>query len=70
MNNNPYKKEIVSIVTLGVLLLIVETWRRWGNLLSYAYLDDVILITLAFIAAFYLYKKTYFGYLLVGMDYV
>lgn len=61
MNNNPYKKEIIAIVILGFLLLIVETWRRWGNLTSYAYLDDVILIILAFIAAFYLYKETFFG---------
>jgi len=63
MKNNPYKQEIISIVILGVLLLILETWRRWGNLLSYAYLDDVILVILAFIAAFYLYKKTFFGQL-------
>jgi len=63
MNNNPYKKEIIGIVILGILLLILETWRRWGNLLSYAYFDDVILVSLAFFAAFYLYKKTYFGQL-------
>jgi len=63
MNHNSYKKEIIAIVILGILLIILETWRRWDNLLSYAYLDDVILVSLAFIAAFYLYKKTFFGQL-------
>ena len=53
MNHNPYKKEIIAIVILGILLIILETWRRWGNLLSYAYLDDVILVSLALIFGFF-----------------
>lgn len=64
MKDNPYQKEITGIVVLGALLLAVETWRRWDNLLSYAYFDDVILVTLAFVAAYFLYKKTYMGQLL------
>lgn len=64
MNNNPYKKEIIGIVTLGALLLVVETWRRWDNLLSYAYLDDVLLVILALVAANYLYKQSFTGQLL------
>ena len=62
--SNPYKKEIIGIASLGPALLILETWRRWGNLLSYDYLDDVWLVGLSFIAAYYLKKKTYIGQLL------
>lgn len=62
-DKNPYRKEILGIIILGFLLLTIETWRRWDNLLSYAYWDDIILITLAFVAAFFLYKKTFLGQL-------
>lgn len=64
MNNNPYHKEIIGTIILGPLLLILETWRRWGELLSYLYLDDVWLVVLAFVAIFYLKKKRYIGQLL------
>ncbi len=64
MNKNPYGKEIVGIFTLGPVLLVGETWRRWDNLLRYNYFDDVWLVLLAFVSAYYLLKRRFIGQLL------
>ncbi|MEM1215322.1 MAG: hypothetical protein AAGJ82_06545 [Bacteroidota bacterium] len=55
---------MIGIAFLGPSLLLLETWRRWGNLWSYAYFDDVLLVCLASITAFYLYRRTFTGQLL------
>lgn len=64
MKTNPYQKEIIATIILGPLLMIVETWRRWDNLLSMNYFDDVLLVVLASIAAYFLYHKQFIGQLL------
>lgn len=40
MNGNPYRYEIVATAVLVPGLLALETWRRWGELLSPRALDD------------------------------
>ncbi|MEM8524627.1 MAG: hypothetical protein AAGG68_08280 [Bacteroidota bacterium] len=64
MNDHPYRKEIVGVITLGTILLFIETWRRWNDLWSYTYFEDVILVALGFVAAYYLWQRTYTGQLL------
>lgn len=64
MKNNPYKKEIIATFFLGPLLMILETWRRWDNLLSMSYFDDVILVVLASISTYFLYHQRFIGQLL------
>lgn len=49
---NPYHYDIRIAFVVVPLLLAIETWRRWGNLLSPAALDDAI------IGAFLLFTAT------------
>lgn len=56
---NPYHKEIIATYILAPILMLMETWRRWDNLLSMSYFDDVILVVLAGIAIYYLRKQQF-----------
>ncbi len=49
--NNPYRPEIVGTFVLGPLVLVLETWRRWGELLSPNALDDWVIFVSAMIVA-------------------
>jgi len=64
MPENPYQKEIIATYILAPILMIIETWRRWDNLWSMNYFDDVILVILAGIAIYYLRKQQFIGQLL------
>lgn len=64
MTANPYQKEIIATYILAPILMAIETWRRWDNLWSMSYFDDVILVVLAGIAVFFLSKKQFLGQLL------
>lgn len=64
MTANPYQKEIIATYILAPILMAIETWRRWDNLWSMSYFDDVILVVLAGIAVFFLRKKQFLGQLL------
>lgn len=61
---NPYQKEIVVTYILAPILMLIETWRRWDNLFSMSYFDDVILVVLAGIAVYYLRQQKFIGQLL------
>ncbi len=61
---NPYQKEIIATYILAPILMLIETWRRWDNLWSMSYFDDVILVILAGIAVSYLRKQQFIGQLL------
>lgn len=43
MTDQPYRNDIRIAFGVVPLLLAIETWRRWGDLLSPAALDDVII---------------------------
>ena len=64
MTANPYQKEIIATYVLAPLLMLIETWRRWDNLWSMSYFDDVILVLLAGIAVYYLRQQKFIGQLL------
>ena len=40
MKTNPYYYEIVGTLVFAPIVLALETWRRWGHVLSPAALDD------------------------------
>ena len=61
---NPYQKEIIATYILAPILMLIETWRRWDNLFSMSYFDDVILVILAGIAVYYLRQQKFIGQLL------
>lgn len=61
---NPYQKEIIATYILAPILMLIETWRRWDNLFSMSYFDDVILVVLAGIAVYYLRQQKFIGQLL------
>jgi len=64
MTANPYQKEIIATYILAPILMAIETWRRWDNLWSMSYFDDVILVVLAGIAVYFLRKQQFIGQLL------
>lgn len=64
MTANPYQKEIITTYILAPVLILIETWRRWDNLWSMSYFDDVILILLAGTAVYYLRQQKFIGQLL------
>ena len=51
MKDNPYRPEIFGTFVLAPLVLALETWRRWGELLSPAALDDWVIFVSAMIVA-------------------
>ncbi len=64
MKNNPHKIEILCSLVLGPILIAIESWRRWGDLLTYAYFDDVLFVILAFIPVKFLNAQKHLGQLL------
>ena len=57
MNGNPYRNEIVGAFVLAAIVLPIETWRRWGELMSPAALDDTIVFVSAMFVATQLARK-------------
>ena len=57
MKDNPYRFEIVAVMVLAPLVLSIETWRRWGELLSPHSLDDWVIFLLAGVAAVKLARR-------------
>lgn len=46
---NPYRPEIAGTLVFAPLVLALETWRRWGELLSPNALDDWLIFVSALI---------------------
>ena len=61
MRGHPYGPEIVGTFVLAPLVLALETWRRWGELLSPAALDDWVIFVSAMIVAFKLARREPFA---------
>ena len=57
MKRNPYLPEIVGTFLLAPLVLGIETWRRWGELLSPAALDDFFVFVSAMFVARLLIRR-------------
>ncbi len=51
MKSNPYLPEIVGTFLFAPLVLGLETWRRWGDLLNPNALDDWVVFTAAMLVA-------------------
>ncbi len=49
MKTNPYQFEIAGTLAFAPLVLALETWRRWDELLSPAALDDGLIFVGALI---------------------
>jgi len=52
LRDNPYRYEIVGTAILAPLILAIETWRRWGELLAPYSIDDWLIFGSALIVAF------------------
>lgn len=57
MKANPYRPEIIGTFVLSAFVLPVETWRRWGELLSPAALDDALMFGSAMVVATQLARR-------------
>ena len=57
MKGNPYRPEILGTFLLSAFVLPVETWRRWGELLSPAALDDPLIFGSAMVVATQLARR-------------
>ena len=51
MQGHPYKPEIVITFLLAPMILAIEAWRRWDELLSPVALDDALVFGAAMIVA-------------------
>ena len=51
MKSNPYLPEIIGTFLFAPLVLAIETWRRWGELLSPYALDDWFVFVAAMLVA-------------------
>ena len=54
---NPYRYEIAGTAVYGPLVIGIETWRRWGELLSPAALDDALVFLSALVVAVLLARR-------------
>jgi len=57
LKTNPYRPEIIGTFLFAPLVLALETWRRWGELLGPAALDDWFVFVAAMIVAFKLARR-------------
>ena len=57
MKHHPYRYEIVGTFLFGPLVLALETWRRWGELLSPVALDDWVIFLSAMFVAGMLFRR-------------
>ena len=57
VNANPYRPEIVGAFVASAIVLPLETWRRWGELLSPWALDDFTVLTAAMVVALQLRRR-------------
>ncbi|MCP3916176.1 MAG: hypothetical protein GY711_11525 [bacterium] len=58
MKDNPYRAEIIGAFLLSAIVLPIETWRRWGQLLSPAALDDGLIFVSAMVVAAQLARRS------------
>ncbi len=61
MRDQPYRYEIVGTFVFAPLVLALETWRRWGELLSPVALDDWVIFVSAMIVAVKLARRDPFA---------
>lgn len=57
MKGNPYRSEILGAFLLSAVVLPIEVWRRWGELLSPAALDDGLMFVSAMVVATQLARR-------------
>ncbi len=57
MKGNPYRTEIVAAFLLSAIVLPLEAWRRWSELLSPAALDDGLICASAMVVATQLARR-------------
>ncbi|MEL6713162.1 MAG: hypothetical protein AAFP86_05275 [Planctomycetota bacterium] len=57
MKQNAYRADIVGACAMSAVVLPLETWRRWGELLSPAALDDFTVFGAAMVVAVLLARR-------------
>lgn len=57
MRRNPYNPEILGAFLMSAIVLPIEAWRRWGDLLSPAALDDALIFVGAMVIATQLARR-------------
>jgi hypothetical protein len=55
---NPYRPEIMGAFLLSAVVLPIEAWRRWGELLSPVALDDGLIFVGAMVVATQLARRS------------
>lgn len=58
MRDNAYRVDVAFILLVSAVVVPLETWRRWGELLSPAAVDDAVIVAAALVVARLLARRS------------